>query len=173
MKKILTIDSKDYNDNIPLFRRDAARAIIFQNDKIALIYSKKKGYYKFPGGGIESGESNEQALCREVLEECGRKINRSSILPYGYVEEKYLSQVVENEVFYSLSYYYLAQFQDGEYAKNMDDHEKKEGLEFVFLAIDDAINANQKFWEKSGNKVILRELQVLRLLKNDDTILPH
>ncbi len=134
---------------------------------LALIYSKKHGYYKFPGGGIEPGESKEAALCREVLEECGRRVNCSALLPYGYVKEKYLSQVVENEVFFSLSHYYFAKFEEGEYPSQMEKHEKNEELEFVFCKIEDAIDANKAYWEKTGNKVIFRELQVLRMLKKD------
>ena len=31
-----------------------------------MIHSLKYDYYKFPGGGIEDGESNEEALIRET-----------------------------------------------------------------------------------------------------------
>lgn len=46
-------------------------AIIISNNKILLIHRKKEGreYWVFPGGGVEEGETNEQALIREVKEE--------------------------------------------------------------------------------------------------------
>lgn len=48
-------------------------AIIISGDKILLIHRKKEGkeYWVFPGGGVEEGETNEQAVIREVKEETG------------------------------------------------------------------------------------------------------
>lgn len=48
-------------------------ALIIKNNKILLIHRKKagKGYWVFPGGGVEEGETNEQTLLREVYEETG------------------------------------------------------------------------------------------------------
>ena len=49
------------------------RAIIIKNNKILLIKRIKKGrtYWVFPGGLVESGETDIQALKREVKEELG------------------------------------------------------------------------------------------------------
>ena len=54
-------------------RRDAARAVLLKGNKIALIYVSRHGYHKLPGGGIEKGESIEDALFREIKEETGCK----------------------------------------------------------------------------------------------------
>ena len=52
MKRLFEIDLKDYKNTDSVFRRPSARAIIIKGDKIALVYSKREKYFKFPGGGI-------------------------------------------------------------------------------------------------------------------------
>ena len=47
-------------------------AIICKDDKIMIAkrgYGEFEGMYEFPGGKIESGESEQEALKREILEE--------------------------------------------------------------------------------------------------------
>ena len=50
-----------------------AVAIIIKNNKVALIHRKKEGrnYWVFPGGGVEKGETPEEAAVREIQEELG------------------------------------------------------------------------------------------------------
>lgn len=47
--------------------------IIAERDAVAVIYSEDHGYC-LPGGGAAAGESPEDALRREVLEECGHEV---------------------------------------------------------------------------------------------------
>lgn len=53
--------------------RNRGAAIIVQEGKIALIKRIRDGetYYVFPGGGIEEGETPEEATKREAYEELG------------------------------------------------------------------------------------------------------
>ncbi|MFZ1250402.1 MAG: NUDIX domain-containing protein [Candidatus Microsaccharimonas sp.] len=52
--------------------RNAARAILLDNlNRIALMHVTNRGYYKLPGGGVDEGETVEQALVRELQEEAG------------------------------------------------------------------------------------------------------
>ena len=48
-----------------------AVAVIIKDNKVALIHRKKEGrdYWVFPGGGVENGETPEEAVVREVQEE--------------------------------------------------------------------------------------------------------
>jgi 8-oxo-dGTP diphosphatase len=52
--------------------------IIFKNNKVFICRRKPEkslgGYWEFPGGKIELGESNEASLSRELMEELGMKV---------------------------------------------------------------------------------------------------
>lgn len=65
-------------------KRDIAGAIIFSNDEHVLIGKNNKGgvyddLWVIPGGGIDEGETKEDAVKREILEEVGIDINGASI----------------------------------------------------------------------------------------------
>ncbi|MGG3624261.1 NUDIX domain-containing protein [Bacillus gobiensis] len=53
--------------------RDRGSAVLIENNQVALIKRKREDstYYVFPGGGIENGETAEQAAVRETKEELG------------------------------------------------------------------------------------------------------
>jgi ADP-ribose pyrophosphatase YjhB (NUDIX family) len=53
--------------------RHAARAIVVKDDTLLVIRRNKFGneYYTLPGGGIDKGETPEQAVLRELAEETG------------------------------------------------------------------------------------------------------
>ena len=52
--------------------KDGAFCIVIRDSKILLIRQRRDGreYYGRPGGGIEPGETPEQAAIRELWEEC-------------------------------------------------------------------------------------------------------
>ncbi len=56
-----------------IVNRTRATALIIQDEKILLIHRINNGeeYWVFPGGGIEKGETPEEAVVREVKEETG------------------------------------------------------------------------------------------------------
>jgi ADP-ribose pyrophosphatase YjhB (NUDIX family) len=52
--------------------RKSARAILRdKNGNINLQHIKRDSFHKLPGGGLETGESKEEALRREIIEEAG------------------------------------------------------------------------------------------------------
>lgn len=54
--------------------RPTVKGIIFDNDgKVALVHIHNRSL--FPGGGVEEGETHEEALVRECMEEIGCAVN--------------------------------------------------------------------------------------------------
>jgi len=63
-------------------KRVRAVAVIVNNDKVLLMHRIKNGkeYYVFPGGGVEDGETVEQAVLREVQEETSLEVKVKKLL---------------------------------------------------------------------------------------------
>ncbi|MBI2233357.1 MAG: NUDIX domain-containing protein [Candidatus Aenigmarchaeota archaeon] len=77
MKLISEIKDEDIGfkaKKTKLKERTAARAVLLNKNKVALLHVSKHGYHKLPGGGLEGSETVKQALVREILEETGCKI---------------------------------------------------------------------------------------------------
>jgi 8-oxo-dGTP pyrophosphatase MutT (NUDIX family) len=47
---------------------------MIQDNKICTVYLNKENLYSFPGGGVDLGESPEQGMKREMLEETGYEV---------------------------------------------------------------------------------------------------
>jgi 8-oxo-dGTP diphosphatase len=58
--------------------REAARAVVLDGMRVALLKVNKHHYFKLPGGGIEDGEDASTGLARETLEEIGCRIKVTS-----------------------------------------------------------------------------------------------
>ena len=79
---------KIYNyDNITIDEIDEkttrARAILINsNNEVLMCYSNGLQHYEFPGGHLEEGETLEDGLKREILEETGIIIDSADINPF-------------------------------------------------------------------------------------------
>ena len=84
--------------------RIRSTAVIIQNHKVALIKRIREEitYYVFPGGGVEEGETPEQAAVREAYEELGVQIRIIELLDTIYFDGG--------------QYYFTAEIISGEFA---------------------------------------------------------
>lgn len=87
MRIIKVLDQRDYLESWSKIERHAVRAIIRKDNRIALVKSKKEGFYKFPGGGIENDEEHIDTLIRETEEETGLIIKENTVRDYGFFVE--------------------------------------------------------------------------------------
>jgi 8-oxo-dGTP pyrophosphatase MutT (NUDIX family) len=150
--------------------REAVRAIILQGTKALLVHSSVNGDYKFPGGGMEHGECQADALKREVAEESGGRV-RSKPVPYGKVLEFDTPIEREYDSFCMTSYYYLCEIDPVLGEQCLDEYEARLGFTPVWVELDDAI-ANNSSLLTSGKKVerwVRRETLVLELVRTELT----
>jgi 8-oxo-dGTP diphosphatase len=84
--------------------RQRSGIILIENNKLALIERHRAGkhYFAFPGGGVDEGESPEQAAIREAEEELGILVE---------IKQK-IAEVVFNG---NTQYYFLAEKLSGEF----------------------------------------------------------
>ncbi len=54
--------------------RVAVYAVIMQDDEVLLAHRRDIDWWNLPGGGMETGETVEEAMCREVREETGLEV---------------------------------------------------------------------------------------------------
>lgn len=155
MKTLFTLDYKNYNPEWEYSKRDSARGIIVfgekngefysENDKIALVYAKNDGYFKFPGGGIHADENKIEALIREVSEEVGLSVIPDSVQEYGVVPRFQLSSQYPDVIFDQESFYYFCKVTDDSHQQNLDPYEAEAGFQLQVVTIKEAIEKNLKY----------------------------
>ena len=162
------MDIKNYRDDWQRSRRDSARAIIrMGDDKLALVYATKLGYYKFPGGGIHQDEDKSAALIREVQEEVGLVVIPQSIKEYGVVHRFQKSGKIADTVFVQDSFYYTCDVESDKIInQNLDDYEDKAGFELRIVSIKEALDANLKYRDDDNFNIVMiaRDTRVFAML---------
>lgn len=145
--------------------RNAVRGVIIKDRTLLMIYSTVDGDYKFPGGGVNKGETLKHALVREISEECGANvlsINRGigKIVEYDRPKEE------DYDVFKMVSFYYLCEVDPNFGEQSLDQYEKDLGFTPVWVDIDKAISANQRLLDSNNcPRWTKRELFVLKYIK--------
>ncbi len=171
MKHLFTIDKKNYPPQGTVGRRPSVRGIIQRNGKLAMIHSLKYDYYKFPGGGMEEGESLEDTLIREVREESGLNILPHTIREFGCVRR--IERGLREDIFLQENFYFFCEAEDTPAAQLLDDYEAEERFTLEFVSPAQAIRTNENALahlppEKTHYPCMLeREIRVLQMIERE------
>lgn len=136
-------------------QRNAVRAILKRDDKIAILNVKKHKYHKLPGGGIDEGESEIEAVHREIQEETGctatigEKIG-TSIQYKSHQGKKQTENCYEAEVI-------------TEGNPEFTENEKRNGFELKWMTKEEAIQImkKEKPLDYTGKFIVKRDLSFL------------
>ena len=118
--------------NNPKVRYGARGIVKTQDGLIAVFFKKAKNEYKLPGGGIEQGETPEEAFAREVLEEVGCEVNNISLL--GITKE-----LKSQENFQQISDVFSCRMENDTKNTRMTQKEIDEGGSIVWLTPEEAL----------------------------------
>lgn len=169
MRLLFEIDTKDYDPTGKAFVRPSVRGIIIRDGRVAMVHSQKYDYFKFPGGGIEDGESLEQALLREVAEESGLQVIPKSIREYGLVHR--VQKGKKEAMFIQDNYYFLCDVEAELQPQHLDDYEAEERFTLEFVDPSHAIHTNRYMDHGPKDQIMLeREAKVLELLMQEGII---
>ena len=139
--------------------RNSAKAIIIQGDKVLLTKNQDNdGYfYLFPGGGQEHGETIQQALIRECMEEVGQQVEIGELLHVREYIGKNHEYASDDFDVHQVEYYFISKIVNETKGNieptNPDSHQV--GIEWI--AINDL--PEYRVYPKTLRKYIIKYLK--------------
>lgn len=167
--KILTIfDSKNYDNTTSVFEKYNPRAIIMRDGKLAMQRSKN-GIYKIPGGGREGEESFLDTLVREVSEETGLVVRKSSVCELGEITEIRRDIFDETVKYICHSLFYFCEIEEEQKELNLTASEKEKGFYVEWATPQEIYNNNVAL---SSEPWIMRDTAFIKMLIDGEVVLP-
>ncbi|TCO51765.1 8-oxo-dGTP pyrophosphatase MutT (NUDIX family) [Kribbella antiqua] len=152
-----------------VIERTAVRGVLFRGPELLLLASRH-GDYKFPGGGVEPGESHPAAVRREFREECG--LVDVSVGPgLGSTIEEVPAIEPAYDIFRMTSHYFRCSGGASGGVRELEAYEAELELVPRWVTVDEALAANRAV-QGGGVGVmrwLVRETAVLEWLAAQDT----
>lgn len=84
---IIYYEDKDPNQDLEGKMFTGVHGFCFCNGKLVIVYAENKKYWTLPGGGIEPGETYEEAIIREIQEESNMKVLHQELIGFQDIYE--------------------------------------------------------------------------------------
>jgi 8-oxo-dGTP pyrophosphatase MutT (NUDIX family) len=136
--------------------RIRAGVVLIQDGKVALIERHRAGlnYFVFPGGGVDEGESPEQAAIREAMEELGVEVAIKQKVAEIKIGQK------------SRQVYFLVEQTGGEFGTGLgeeytdaDSDSPEEGVYVPIWMPIDQLPLHENIYPAAVAKLVLRSVQ--------------
>jgi 8-oxo-dGTP pyrophosphatase MutT (NUDIX family) len=147
-----------------LVERTAVRGVLFRGPELLLLASRH-GDYKFPGGGVEPGESFTDALQREFHEECGY-VDVAVGTELGTTREEMPAIEAAYDVFGMTSHYFACTGGAATGGQDLEGYEAELELTPQWVTVEDALAANRAVLAGGVGVMrwLVREIAVLEWL---------
>lgn len=134
-KKVVCCDLKGNRKEVSVDKlsfRPSVYAVIIKDNKVLLV--RQWDGYDFPGGGLDIGETIDEALKREAWEETGLKIIKKEIVT---CETSFFTLPFVKKHIQSILIYFLCDIKSGKITdKNLDEYEKEYAKKAEWVDID-------------------------------------
>ena len=161
----------DANPQGTTVERQAVRGIIIRGEKLLLLYTPVAREYKLPGGGVDSGETLEAALEREILEECGARLTRvvreiGAIIEYAHAKEP------EFETFKMTSHNFLCEVEAFVAPQALEGYEVRLAFQPLWVELGKALEHNKSRLDfPNPSPWLAREIFTLEYVR--DNLIAH
>ncbi len=160
MRTLLCFDEKNYSEDMPKFVKYAVRAVIIRDGRIAM-QKARTGYFKILGGGVDAGESYEDALIREVQEEAGLVVIRDSIQEIGEIIEKRQDIFEKDHIYECHSIFFFCDAKEEMVETSLTASEIREGFGLEWATPEEIISRNSEVTDKPW---VSRDTSFIKLL---------